>query len=349
MLQKDAKLIFISSVNSSDKATCFLDNLKNASEKMVNVVNYVCPEHEDDFSLQDTLLACPCYKLYIPIYISIDNNIKSTTNLFMDDVFNTELMGTLSTTTTYTNSKALISQHGYNQLDLFRLSTAEQDTSIKINQTLFVYIDPAYTSNHEASGTGIAAVVACHDNPNHVIILGLEHFFLKDLTGTSTHQIASCAALMIKAISVQHPSINKVCVAVEGNSSQDSGVAIATLLSEYCSLPTAFCHYSDKSQTVQLPIYILGQEKSIAFEKFICSVNSGLISASQTIVSHTIKLSFDPIVYLIDQMKAIKVTNTKDGRLLYNVNKTSADDTLIATIMAHYMTITDKFVFKFLK
>lgn len=66
MLQKDAKIIFISSVNSADQATSFLYKLKDAQERLLNVVSYVCQEHRQDFDMQDSMVSCPCFRLHIP-------------------------------------------------------------------------------------------------------------------------------------------------------------------------------------------------------------------------------------------------------------------------------------------
>ncbi|AAT00029.1 JM52 [macacine gammaherpesvirus 11] len=348
MLQKDAKLIFISSSNSSDKSTSFLLNLKDAHEKMLNVVSYVCPDHKDDFNLQDTVVACPCYRLHIPAYITIDETVRSTTNLFLDGAFSTELMGDAATSAQ--SMHKIVSDSSLSQLDLCRVESTSQDIQGAMKPFLHVYIDPAYTNNTDASGTGIGAVIAVNHKVIKCILLGVEHFFLRDLTGTAAYQIASCAAALIRAIVTLHPQILHVNVAVEGNSSQDAGVAIATVLNEICSVPLSFLHHADKNTLIRSPIYMLGPEKAKAFESFIYALNSGTFSASQTVVSHTIKLSFDPVAYLIDQIKAIRCIPLKDGGHTYCAKqKTMSDDVLVATVMAHYMATNDKFVFKSLE
>nr|WEM32539.1 cleavage packaging protein [Bovine gammaherpesvirus 4] len=345
MLQKDAKIIFISSVNSADKSTSFLFNLRNAKEKMLNVVNYVCPEHKEDFNLQSTLTSCPCYRLHIPTYITIDESIKNTTNLFLDDVFTTELMGDISTFPTSSMFK-VVEEQALFHFDICRVDTTQIDTVKIIDNVLYVYVDPAYTSNSEASGTGIGAVVPLKTKAK-TIILGIEHFYLKNLTGTASQQIAYCVTSMIKAILTLHPHINHVNVAVEGNSSQDSAVAISTFINEYCPVPVFFAHCNERSSVFQWPIYILGSEKSQAFEKFICALNTGTLSASQTIVSNTIKISFDPVAYLMEQIRAIRCLPLKDGSYTYCAKqKTMSDDTLVAVVMANYMAISEKHTFK---
>ncbi|QDQ69237.1 DNA packaging terminase subunit 1 [Colobine gammaherpesvirus 1] len=346
MLQKDAKLIFISSVNSSDRATSFLLNLKNAQEKMLNVVSYVCADHREDFHLQDSLVSCPCYRLYIPSYITIDGGIKSTTNLFLEDVFMTELMGDSACTGNITLQR-VVSDAALTQMDMCRIDTTSTAVQMRMGTNVFLYIDPAYTNNTEASGTGVGAVVTTTGTPTKVLILGIEHFFLRELTGTATYEIASCACTMIKAISVLHPNLERVHVAVEGNSSQDSGVAIAALLHEMCPLPTLFSHYTEKSRTLQWPIYMLGSEKSSAFEAFIYAVNSGTIGVSQTVVSNTIKLTFDPVTYLTEQIKAIRCTPLRDGGHTYSAKqKHMSDDLLVAVVMAHFLATDECHVFK---
>ncbi|ALE14741.1 ORF29 [Felid gammaherpesvirus 1] len=344
MLQKDAKLIFISSVNSSDQTTSFLYNLKNASEKMLNVVNYVCTQHKEDFNLQDSIVSCPCFRLHIPSYITINESIKNTTNLFLDGTFTTELIGD-TTSTSQSSVYRVVSESSLNQFDLCRIDTCVPN--INLNSTLYIYVDPAYTNNSEASGTGVGAVVTFKNNKQRAVILGIEHFFLKDLTGAAAMQIANCVSCLVKSIIILHPFITKIYVAVEGNSSQDSAVAISTLINESSSLPAYFVHHSDRLSKVQWPLHILGTEKSGAFESFIYAINSSTISSCQAIVSHTIKLSYDPVSYLIEQIKNIKRYTLKDGTFSYCAkNSTLSDDTLVAVVMAYHFATSCKYTFK---
>lgn len=345
MLQKDAKLIFISSVNSSDQTTSFLFKLKNANEKMLNVVSYVCPQHREDFSLQESIVSCPCYRLHIPTYITIDESVKTTTNLFLEGAFDTELMGDASQITK-TNMHRVISESALTQFDMCRIDLTHTDAGHSLHDTLYVYIDPAYTNNSEASGTGIGAVVPSV-NSNRCIILGMEHFFLKELTGASTLQIANCAVTLVRSLTVLHPFIRWVNLAIEGNSSQDSAVAIATFIEECCPLPVRFLYHTERASGVQWPMYILGSEKSQAFESFIYAMNSHTLSCSQTQVSHTIKLSYDPVSYLLEQVRAIKCYPLKDGGMTYCAKqRNSSDDTLVAVVMAHYFATSHKHIFK---
>ncbi|AMA67390.1 DNA packaging terminase subunit 1 [Vespertilionid gammaherpesvirus 1] len=346
MLQKDAKLIFISSVNSSDQTTSFLFKLKNADEKMLNVVSYVCPEHREDFSLQDAIVSCPCYRLHIPVYITIDESIKNTTNLFLDGAFTTELMGDASSVTK-TNMHRIVGESAMTQFDLCRVEITNNTAISNLDSTVYLYIDPAYTNNCEASGTGIAAVVTLRNNRERCILLGIEHFFLKELTGASTMQIAGCANALIKSIMVLHPFVTTARIAIEGNSSQDSAVAIATFLNECCPIPTEFYFHVDKTTNLQWPIYILGTEKTKAFELFIYAMNSNSISCSQTIISNTIKLSYDPVSYLLEQLRALKAYPLKDGSFTYCAKqRLVSDDTLVAVVMAHFLATTDNHTFK---
>ncbi|ADW24370.1 cleavage/packaging protein [Cricetid gammaherpesvirus 2] len=339
MLQKDAKLIFISSVNSGEKTTSFLYDLKDAQEKVLNVVNYVCDEHMEDFSKQDSITACPCFKLYIPSYITINENIKQTSNLLLEDAFTTELMGSVPVAC---KSSPVINELAVARFDLYRMETASSSPTTK--GVLYVYIDPAYSNNTHASGTGIVALAECQGQQKYVI-LGMEHFFLRSLTGAASFHIGSCALSLIRCVLVQHPWISEIRCSVEGNSNQDSGVAISTYISDNCPIPILFSHYKDK-KGMRWPVYMLGSEKSLAFEFFICSLNSGTLGVSQTVVSNTIQLSYDPVSYLIEQIKNIKSVVQSSGSIAYS-SKTSAmsDDVLIACVMALYSTRGDRGLF----
>lgn len=336
-MQKDAKLIFISSSNTSDDSTSFLLKLKTSSERMLNIVNYVCVAHMEDFSLQETLIACPCYRLMIPTFITIDESIKTTTNLIMDGVFDTELVGD-SFSAAHASQYRIITDTALSQLDLCRIDTSFLETETE--HSIVLYVDPAYSNNTAASGTGVAAL-GFYKNKRKMIILGLEHFFLKDLTGAATVQIAMCVASMIKSIVCLHPWITEARISVEGNSSQDSAVAISTVLAENCPIRTLFAHHRDKNG-MRWPIYLLGQEKAKAFQEFIYCLNSGQLLASQIVVSNTIKLNFDPVGYLIDQIRGIKTKTLQDGSQTFSAKQPHlSDDTLVALVMAVYLHVTE--------
>ncbi len=346
MLQKDAKIIFISSVNSADQATSFLYKLKDAQERLLNVVSYVCQEHRQDFDMQDSMVSCPCFRLHIPSYITMDSNIRATTNLFLDGAFSTELMGDTSSLSQGSLSRT-VRDDAINQLELCRVDTLNPRVAGRLASSLYVYVDPAYTNNTSASGTGIAAVTHDRADPNRVIVLGLEHFFLKDLTGDAALQIATCVVALVSSIVTLHPHLEEVKVAVEGNSSQDSAVAIASIIGESCPLPCAFVHTKDKTSSLQWPMYLLTNEKSKAFERLIYAVNTASLSASQVTVSNTIQLSFDPVLYLISQIRAIKPIPLRDGTYTYTGKQRNlSDDVLVALVMAHFLATTQNHTFK---
>lgn len=346
MLQKDAKLIFISSVNSSDQATSFLYKLKDANEKLLNVVSYVCAHHKEEFDMHNVAVSCPCYRLNIPTYISMDANIKSTTNLFLEGAFTTELMGE-SIGQSYSAIYKVVSDASINHLEMCRLDTTESSVISNLSDTIFVYVDPAYTNNVSASGTGVAVVCPFKSHPQKTVVLGIEHYFLKTLTGDAAVQIAHCVYTLIKAVTLIHPFVRNVNIAVEGNSSQDSAVAISTIINSFATLPTKFVHIQDKASNLQWPMYILSNEKTAAFEQFIYAVNTSSFMASQVIASNTIQLSYDPIQYLIDQIKAIKVIPLKDGTQTFSAKQnTLSDDVIVATVMAHFMATSNKHTFK---
>ncbi|AAK38228.1 ORF20 [callitrichine gammaherpesvirus 3] len=346
MLQKDAKIIFISSTNSSDQATSFLYRLKDAHERLLNVVSYVCDDHREEFDMQDSMVACPCFRLRIPCYITLDINIRTTTNLFLEGAFSTELMGD-ATSIAEQGLSRIIGEEALTQLELCRVNTLEKSVVDRLGSTLYVYIDPAYTNNTSASGTGIAAVTLARHNPTRVVILGLEHFFLKDLTGDASLQIATCTQTLISSIVSLHPHLTEVRVAVEGNSSQDAAVAIATILDDICNLPCLFVHTQDKASNLHWPMYLLTGEKSKAFEAFIYAVNTASISASQVITSNTIQLSYDPISYLVSQIKAIKSIPLRDGTYTYTgKQKNLSDDVLVSLVLVHYLAVSQKHTFR---
>lgn len=313
---------------------------------MLNVVNYVCPEHREDFNLQDSIMSCPCYRLLIPTYITMDESVKTTANLLLDGAFATELMGDAGTVANRHEHRA-VCEAALTQFDMCRLDTTRLDAQNYLEDQVYVYVDPAYTNNTDASGTGIAIVSMTRHHPRRCVVLALEHFFLRDLTGTAGAQIASCAVSAIRGVVTLHKFITCANVAVEGNSSQDSAMAIASAIQEKCPIDVHFAHYADKTTTLRWPIYMMGPNKGAAFEAFIYAMNSGALSASQTLVSNTIRINFDPVGYLLEQVRAIKSYPLKDGSFTYSAKQRAmSDDTLVALVMAHYFASTNKINFK---
>lgn len=220
------------------------------------------------------------------------------------------------------------------QFDLCRADTSTlQDAT---EGTLYLYIDPAYSNNIDASGTGMGAIILSKGG-ERAYLLGIEHYFLRDLTGAAPVQIAMCAVQLIKTVCTLHSWIREIRLGVEGNSSQDSAVAIATFVDEGSPVPVLFTQYTDRGG-IGRPIYILGQEKSRAFERFIYAMNSGRLMASQIIASNTIKINFDPVTYLIDQVKGLKTRPLQDGTVSFSAKQRHlSDDTLVAVVMAYYL------------
>lgn len=93
LAQNTTKIIFISSTNTTNDATCFLTRLNNSPFDMLNVISYVCEEHVHVFSEKGDATACPCYRLHKPTFISISSEVRRTANMFLAGSFMDEIMG----------------------------------------------------------------------------------------------------------------------------------------------------------------------------------------------------------------------------------------------------------------
>lgn len=301
---------------------------------MLHVISYVCEDHAHMLSERGNAVACPCYRLHKPKFISIDADVRKTANLFLKDAFMDEIMGG---GTKIAVNDILITEQGQTEFDFVRYSTVNKNIINFLGKELFVYIDPAFTSNRKASGTGISAIGTYLDQ---YIIYGLEHFFLESLLSSSENSIAECASHMILAVLHLHSFFNEIRIIVEGNSNQAASVKIACIIKQNISsniaTPVTFYHTPDQNCIAQ-PFFLLGREKRLAVEYFIANFNSGYIKASQELVSFTIKITYDPIEYLLEQIKNIHQININDY-ITYNAKKQSlSDDLVIATIMAIFI------------
>ncbi|AEV80785.1 DNA packaging terminase subunit 1 [Aotine betaherpesvirus 1] len=335
LAQNTTKIIFISSTNTTSDATCFLTRLNNAPFDMLNVVSYVCEEHLHCFNEKGDATACPCYRLHKPTFISLNSQVRRTANMFMPGSFMDEIIGG---TNKIVESSALITDQSREEFDIFRYSTLNKNAYEHFGKTIYVYLDPAFTANRHASGTGIAAIGTYR---NQFIIYGLEHFFLKDLSESSETAIAECAAHMLISVLSLHPFIQEVRVAVEGNSNQAAAVRIAFLIKQNVLsshlIPVLFYHTPDQTG-IEQPFFLMGRDKRLAVEEFIAKFNSGYVKASQELVSYTIKLSHDPVEYLLEQIRNIHRVTLTELNSTYSAKKNrQSDDLIIAVIMSIYM------------
>lgn len=334
LAQNTTKIIFISSTNTTNDATCFLTRLNNSPFDMLNVISYVCEEHVHVFSEKGDATACPCYRLHKPTFISINSEVRRTANMFLAGSFMDEIMGG---TSKVVENTVLITDESREEFDIFRYSTVNSAIHKHLGTTLYVYLDPAFTSNRRASGTGIAAVGMYRDQ---FVLYGVEHYFLKDLLDSSETSIAECSAHMILSILKLHPFLKEVCITVEGNLNQAAAVRMSYIMKQnilsnvYVNI--LFYHTPDQNNIDQ-PFYIMGREKKIAVEAFIRKFNSGYIKASQELISYTIKLNHDPIEYLLDQLRNIHRVTINDY-VTYSAKRPNvSDDLVIALIMAIFL------------
>lgn len=334
LAQHTTKIVFISSTNTATSATCFLTRLSNSPFDMLNVISYVCEEHMRAFSEKGDATACPCYRLHKPTFITISSEVRRTANMFLAGSFMDEIMGG---TNKISEETVLITDDGREEFEMFRYSTINRKIRQSLGDTLYVYLDPAFTSNRRASGTGIAAVGTYK---NQLVIYGLEHYFLRDLLDSSEMAIAECAAHMLLSVLHLHPFIAEVRVAVEGNSNQAAAVRIACIIKQSIECAKAvritFFHTPDQNE-IEQPFYLMGKEKRLAVEAFIGKFNSGYVKASQELVSHTIKLSHDPVEYLLEQLKNIHRVVINEYVTYSGKKHGQTDDLVIAIIMATYI------------
>ncbi|AVW81809.1 DNA packaging terminase subunit 1 [Felid alphaherpesvirus 1] len=342
--QTNCKIIFVSSTNTGKSSTSFLYNLRGAADELLNVVTYICDEHMQRVLTHTNATACSCYILNKPVFITMDSAMRNTAELFLQDSFLQEIIG--GGPSQKTNTELVFTKTAGERFMIYRPSTVANQSVLSTD--LYMYIDPAFTTNSRASGTGIAIVGRYNSD---WIIFGLEHFFLRALTGNSADDIGRCAAQSLAQVFALHSRpFTTVKIAVEGNSSQDSAVAIARCIQreieELSSIsivpipPTIlFYHCSPPGSLVAYPFFLLQKQKTGAFDHFIRQFNSGHVLASQELVSVTVRLQTDPVEYLYSQMKNLTevVTGPADTRTYTGKKNGASDDMMVALVMAVYI------------
>nr|WMD91527.1 DNA packaging terminase subunit 1 [Equid alphaherpesvirus 1] len=344
--QTNCKIIFVSSTNTGKASTSFLYNLKGAADDLLNVVTYICDEHMERVKAHTNATACSCYILNKPVFITMDGAMRNTAELFLPDSFMQEIIGGGNVSGAH-RDEPVFTKTAQDRFLLYRPSTvANQDI---MSSDLYVYVDPAFTTNAMASGTGVAVVGRYRSN---WVVFGMEHFFLSALTGSSAELIARCVAQCLAQVFAIHKRpFDSVRVAVEGNSSQDAAVAIATNIqlelntlrrADVVPMPGAvlFYHCTPHGSSVAYPFFLLQKQKTGAFDHFIKAFNSGSVLASQELVSNTVRLQTDPVEYLLTQMKNLTevVTGTSETRVFTGKRNGASDDMLVALVMAVYLS-----------
>lgn len=345
--QANCKIIFVSSTNSGKASTSFLYGLKGSADDLLNVVTYICDEHMKHVTNYTNATSCSCYVLNKPVFITMDGAMRRTAEMFLPDSFMKEIIGGITMDrNTCQGDRGVFTASAVERLLLYRPSTVRNQDIL--SRDLYVYVDPAFTANTRASGTGIAVIGRYGAD---YIIFGLEHFFLRALTGESADAIGECAAQCIAQICAIHcERFGTIRVAVEGNSNQDSAVAIATRISidlasyvqsGVAPAPHDVCFYHSKpaGSNVEYPFFLLQRQKTAAFDFFIARFNSGRVLASQDLVSTTISLSTDPVEYLTKQLTNLsEVVTGATGTRTFSGKKGGYDDTVVALVMAVYIS-----------
>ncbi|ADO13811.1 DNA packaging terminase subunit 1 [Saimiriine alphaherpesvirus 1] len=346
--QANCKIIFVSSTNTGKASTSFLYNLRGSADALLNVVTYICDDHMARVTAHTDATACSCYVLNKPVFITMDSAVRRTAELFLADSFMQEIIGGRGPEAP-TEDRQVLTRSAGERFLLYRPSTTANGALM--DPELFVYVDPAFTANTRASGTGVA--VAGRYRGDH-ILFALEHFFLRALTGSAADDIAGCAAQSALQVLALHPGVfRSVCVAVEGNSSQDSAVAIAAAMHAEMlrvlagrdaaaaePVEIAFYHCEPPGGAVLYPFFLLNKQKTPAFDYFIKKFNSGGVLASQELVSTTVRLQSDPVEYLMGQLNNLTETVAPQSEVrTYSGKRNGAsDDMMVATIMAVYLS-----------
>ncbi|QLF99063.1 UL15 [Suid alphaherpesvirus 1] len=347
MNQASCKIIFVSSTNTGRASTSFLTNLRGTD--MLNVVTYVCDEHMRRVVAHTDATACSCYVLNKPVFITMDAATRTTAERLLPDSFMQEILGGAVAA----REAPVLTRAAGERFLLYRPSSVANRRLLA--GTLHVYVDPAFTANARASGTGVAVVGSYRRS---WIVLGLEHFFLRALTGASADEIARCVVRCLARVLALHDgAFSAVRVAVEGNSSQDSAVAIVgAMRRELAELRAArvvadpavvFYHHGAPGAgagAVRYPFFLLQKQKTPAFDFFVKQFNSGAVMASQELVSVTVGARADPVEYLNAQLGNLVETASGAGehRVFTGKRGGCADDLAVALVMAvHLSTLPD--------
>ncbi|AGN48278.1 DNA packaging terminase subunit 1 [Gallid alphaherpesvirus 1] len=343
--QTNCKLFFVSSTNTCHSNTSLLYNLKGKTNSLLNVVTYICDEHMPEIQKRTDVTTCSCYVLHKPVFVSMDSEVRNTADLFVKDSFMHEIAG--GRAGKYDSDRTLVPVRALDQFLIYRPSTSSKPNISGLGKILTVYVDPAFTTNRSASGTGIALVTALRDS---MVLMGAEHFYLDALTGEAALEIAQCVYLCIAYCCLIHAgAFREIRIAVEGNSSQDSAAAIAGNLTELLDslrrrlgFSLTFAHSRQPGTAMAHPFYLLNKQKSRAFDLFVSLFNSGRFMASQELVSNTLVLSKDPCEYLVDQIRNITVTHGQGPdsfRTFSGKQGRVPDDMLVAAVMSTYLPL----------
>ena len=374
---KGTKLMLTSSANTASEKSSSLIKCKDMGIPFYYIV-FTCPEDVLKVSKAQNAVACHHYILGVPPYISTEANQKLFMNTLESNSFTTESLGVVSENeviTDPTTGKETILEDGclFRSSILNDLSTGTNDflidTTTKfqaLSNIMYVYVDPAYTSNSRNSATGICIMTQMMLGSSHEsvtskntrklgVILGVEEY---RIPYTYTWQASVCiggavACLIIDVLYAHSHHFKKVVIGIESNSSESDAVFIAKAINKACnvmlqgSLDVHFTHRLIKTGDIrrhgatnlkdfgtrEVVGFWLGPSKSTYCKVFCDDFNQRKIRSSLTPYSRTIQQS-EIHKFIADQLTKFRLGSKPKDK--------SQNDVAIAMVMSYYLMMLDK-------
>lgn len=341
-IRSGCQVIFLSSANSGDRQRCQLAKLEKQKGIFYQVVSYVCPEHAAVLMKKKTAITCPCYT-FIPHHITMTSTHKESLDIIQKDAFFNEILGGgMKPISTREEVNTVIAPE---KLKLLAHSCIETRQWIaKLGQSLFVYVDPAYSATDgRASGTGVCVVSRL--SPQYTVVLGCEQYYLsqEDLLD-STDVIAGLVAHLLANICQLHSQGNncthfrRIYYAVESNLSEANCVQICKAIStRFCALYTSasrptmksFCRYTSDKKSMKWGFQLTGTNKTKFCEKAISMINNGHILMSTSLLSYS--MAENAVDTLCCQLQNVRSEVTSSGHVRYTGKLDHTNDDLFVS------------------
>ena len=337
-IEAQSKVINLSSANSGEEKSCLLNRLRTITDYPLYIVSLMCGRHAPKVIDNPNATVCPCFVLSTPPARTADLALKNTMNALFPNSFIEEIAGGGSDPNSATVSTCLF--RNLNEFDLERISTTTRYKDLE--NTVVVYIDPAYNSSSNASSTGITFATTIFDK---IVILAIEEYKVPQQSTDVAHEIGMLCVTTSHEIQVAHMChFQRFVFVIESNYASCYVFNIAQIINEKLrerlrkSVKIEFFHHLSTDGSLHIG-YNLGAEKRDVFESFIKLFNDRLIRLSTTVFSSA-SGGEETVITLIEQLKTVTRKVTESRNVTYSgKGHKKRDDVVLSCILCIYFVL----------
>ena len=216
-----------------------------------------------------------------------------------------------------------------------RVPTITSDT---LDDTLVVYIDPAYSDSAYASATGIALCSAMGDK---IVLLGLEQVKqATDIVQVNENIVAACVSIMVYVLLAHQHALKRCLIVIERNMAASASYTIAKKVNELLrmrlsdKIRVAFLHHRGTESCIPRIGYMLGAEKATIMSDMATLFNEHVLVASTAVQSLTLDQPVDELCAELSNF-----VQTPKGSYSGKTRRGKRDDLAVSFLMSCHFVL----------